>query len=266
MTVAENIGFGLKLRGCQRKEREAKVARALEQVHMEAFAMRWPGELSGGQQQRVAIARALVVRPRILLLDEPLSALDAKLRESLKDEIANLLREESITAVYVTHDQAEAFAVGHEVALMNAGQIEQIGSPQDLYLRPRSRFVASFIGAANLFPYSIHDGNCRLDHTLPLFAVGNQDDLPTEGFCMIRREFVQIRPADAPDNGEVLVKTNAITLRGTCQRTRFLGDRYEIVATVANTISLRGYATEAIPHGETVNVSLQRQHLRFLDS
>ncbi|MCD8483644.1 MAG: ABC transporter ATP-binding protein [Verrucomicrobia bacterium] len=191
MTVAENIAFGLKLRGLNGKESNIRVQKALEQVHMQDFAKRWPGELSGGQQQRVAIARALVVRPRVLLLDEPLSALDARLRESLKEEIATLLREESITAVYVTHDQAEAFAIGHQIALMNAGCIEQIGTPEELYLRPRTRFVASFMGAANVFACSSSDSMLTLQSVLPVCPV-TAVGIPIGTHCMVRREAVTV--------------------------------------------------------------------------
>ncbi|TVQ75045.1 MAG: ABC transporter ATP-binding protein, partial [Chromatiaceae bacterium] len=158
MTVAGNVEFGLKIQGVSTRERRARVMQALEQVQMAAFADRRPGTLSGGQAQRVAIARALVVRPRVLLMDEPLSALDARLREELKSEISTLLRETGTTAVYVTHDQSEAFTLADRVALMHQGRIEQLDSPEVLYARPRTRFAANFIGASNVIPYR-REGN-----------------------------------------------------------------------------------------------------------
>jgi putative spermidine/putrescine transport system ATP-binding protein len=152
MTVAENVAFPLRMRGIGRAEREDRVARALDLVEMSRFAPRFPSELSGGQQQRVAFARAVVFDPPVLLLDEPLGALDKKLRESLQIEIKALHARLGLTMIYVTHDQSEALAISDRVAVMNEGRLEQIGPPVELYEVPRSRFVADFIGEANFIP------------------------------------------------------------------------------------------------------------------
>ncbi|HUP29432.1 MAG TPA: ABC transporter ATP-binding protein [Usitatibacter sp.] len=149
MTVAENVGYGLRVRRAASAEREQRVREMLELVDLEAFGARRVDQLSGGQKQRVALARALAIRPRVLLLDEPLTALDAKLREQLRVEIDRLLRQLGITAVYVTHDQAEAMALGDRIVVMEKGRIAQSGTPQEIYHRPATAFVADFIGTMN---------------------------------------------------------------------------------------------------------------------
>ncbi len=149
MTVGQNVGFGLEVRKLARSEIERRVDKILEVVQMRALKDRYPSELSGGQQQRVALARAIVVEPEILLLDEPLSNLDANLREEMRFEIRRLHDEFKITTVYVTHDQAEAMVTSDRIVVMNKGRIEQIDAPHVLYGRPRSRFVAGFIGRTN---------------------------------------------------------------------------------------------------------------------
>ena len=148
-TVGENVAFGLEELGAGREEIRRKVAEALDAVRMETFANRAIHELSGGQQQRVALARALVVRPRCLLLDEPLSNLDAKLRQEMRTEIRRICKEAGLTAVYVTHDQKEALAVADRVAVLHAGRVCQVGTPDEIYRRPESRFVADFVGETN---------------------------------------------------------------------------------------------------------------------
>jgi iron(III) transport system ATP-binding protein len=151
MTIAENVSYGLTLRRVGRAERNRRVAAILDATHLGEFAGRYPGELSGGQQQRVALARALVVEPETLLLDEPLSNLDANLREEMRFEIRRLHDAYKYTTVYVTHDQAEAMATADIIVVMQHGQVEQIGSPEEIYQRPRSEFVARFIGGTNIF-------------------------------------------------------------------------------------------------------------------
>jgi len=149
MTVAQNIGFGLKMQGRPGTEIDATVAEMLALVQMEAMAGRKPSEISGGQQQRVALARALAPRPRVLLLDEPLSALDLKLRKEMQGELKRLQIETGITFVFVTHDQEEALTMSDRIAVMNAGRILQLGAPNEIYHRPAVRFVADFIGETN---------------------------------------------------------------------------------------------------------------------
>ena len=151
MTAGENVAFGLRMRGLPKEEIQTRVNEALDLVQLRGLAHRRPLELSGGQRQRVALARALVIRPTVLLLDEPLSNLDLKLREEMRVEIAGLQRRLGITTVFVTHDQGEALVMSDRIAVMNAGRIEQLGTPSDVYERPATRFVAQFIGRMNFF-------------------------------------------------------------------------------------------------------------------
>jgi ABC-type Fe3+/spermidine/putrescine transport system ATPase subunit len=154
-SVAQNVAFGLKMRGVRGAEARKRVAEALELVQLSSYADRLPKQLSGGQQQRVALARAVVIRPRVLLMDEPLGALDLKLRQDLQVQIRNVQREVGITTIYVTHDQGEALSLSDRIAVMRAGHIEQLDSPEALYSRPSSAFVANFVGRTNLLPIEI---------------------------------------------------------------------------------------------------------------
>ncbi len=149
-TIGQNIGFGLKYRNVPADEAKQKVTRALEIVRLPGVEDRYPSQLSGGQQQRIALARAIVVEPDVLLLDEPLSALDANLREEMRVELKNIQRQIGITTVFVTHDQSEALALSDKVVVMSAGNIEQTGAPQEVYGQPKSEFVARFLGNANI--------------------------------------------------------------------------------------------------------------------
>ena len=149
-TVQENVGFGLRMRGVAAGEIAERVKAALELVALTGYEARRPGELSGGQQQRVALARAIVIRPGVLLCDEPLGALDRKLRQQMQFELKQLQKDLGVTLVFVTHDQEEALAMSDRIAVMNAGRIEQVGTPSEIYERPRTRFVADFIGEINM--------------------------------------------------------------------------------------------------------------------
>jgi len=175
MTVADNVAYGLKVDGVAAAERARRVEEALALVKLEGYGARKPDQLSGGQRQRVALARALVKRPRVLLLDEPLSALDAKLREAMRSELAQLQEKVGITFLFVTHDQDEALAMATRCAVMNRGLLQQVATPSDLYEFPNSRFVADFIGSVNMF-----EG--RLDVDEPDHAVVVSPDLPTRIF------------------------------------------------------------------------------------
>jgi ABC-type Fe3+/spermidine/putrescine transport system ATPase subunit len=155
MTVAQNISFGLEVRRLSSQETRARVGEALELVRLAGFAHRYPHELSGGQQQRVALARALAIRPSIILLDEPLSNLDARLRDEIRQELSTLHTKLGVTMVYVTHDQEDALTLGSRIALLNRGRVEQEGPPRDLYERPTSVFAAQFLGDANLIPCEV---------------------------------------------------------------------------------------------------------------
>ncbi len=162
MTVGENVAYGLMIKGVPRAERETKALEALAMVKLKGFDQRRPSQLSGGQRQRVALARALVNQPRVLLLDEPLGALDLKLREQMQEELKVLQKQLGITFVFVTHDQGEALSMANRVAIFNDGKIVQSGTPADVYERPRSRFVADFVGSSNVLPpefASAHGGH-----------------------------------------------------------------------------------------------------------
>ena len=150
LTVRENIAYGLKVRKVGRAEMDARIGEMIRSVRLEGLEKRFPSQLSGGQQQRVALARALVISPQILLMDEPLSNLDAKLRVAMREEIRRIQRELGITTIYVTHDQEEAMAVSDRIAILNLGRLEQLGSPGEIYFRPRSRFAADFMGGSNI--------------------------------------------------------------------------------------------------------------------
>ena len=162
MSVAENIGYGLKIRGVPKQERDARVAELVALTNIAGLENRRIDQLSGGQRQRVALARAVAIRPGILLLDEPLTALDAALRERLRSELNRLLRALGITAIYVTHDQSEAMELGDRIVVMSKGRIAQVGTPRDIYFTPCNRFVAEFIGAANIIELPVENGHLVL--------------------------------------------------------------------------------------------------------
>ena len=166
MSVWDNVAYGLRMRGVAKREVHARVGQAIDMVHLEQLARRAPRQLSGGQQQRVALARALVNRPKVLLLDEPLGALDLKLRKEMQLELKHLQTQVGITFIYVTHDQEEALTMSNRIALMRAGTIEQVGTPQQIYDRPATKYVADFIGETNLLPArlrTIAGGRAALD-------------------------------------------------------------------------------------------------------
>jgi putative spermidine/putrescine transport system ATP-binding protein len=190
MTVLENVEFGLRMRKVDSVARERRSAEALAMVGLESLAGRYAHQISGGQQQRVALARALVTRPRVLLLDEPLSALDAKVRVQLRDEIRRIQTELGITTLFVTHDQEEALAVADRVAVMNAGNIEQIGTPEQLYTAPATAFVANFVGLSNRIPGSVLGHEVTVyGHKLQLLGTSSADG---DVFAMIRPEDLTI--------------------------------------------------------------------------
>jgi spermidine/putrescine transport system ATP-binding protein len=189
LTVEENIGFGLKVKNCRRSEIQDRVRDSLRLVKMEDFAKRYPTQLSGGQQQRVALARALINKPMVVLLDEPLGALDLKLRKEMQFELASLHRKLGITFVMVTHDQEEALSLSDRVVVINKGQIEQIGTPSSIYNRPASRFVAEFIGDTNLISGKIEGAHpsmlwAKSDSGLKLMVYPHEGS-PTSGYVMV---------------------------------------------------------------------------------
>jgi putative spermidine/putrescine transport system ATP-binding protein len=194
MTVAGNVAFGLEMRGMTAKERGSRVARMLELVQLDAMAGRYPRELSGGQRQRVAIARALVIEPPVLLLDEPLSNLDAKLREAMQFELRRIQRRMGTTTLMVTHDQAEALSISDRVVVMHGGRIQQVDAPHRLYEQPASRFVSGFVGKTNCVEAIVRGGALQLPGGV---RVATADATATEGLAvtvLLRPEKLHLRP------------------------------------------------------------------------
>ena len=225
MTVAENVAFGLKLRRVGREVQQARVAQMLETVRLGGLADRYPAELSGGQQQRVALARAMVIEPRVLLLDEPLSNLDASLREEMRFEIRRLHDQFHFTTVYVTHDQGEAMVTSDRIAVMNGGRIEQIDTPFQIYTRPRTRFVASFIGRTNL----LHGACGPTEIAFDGFGMKRMlfpDDLPAESALFsVRPQSITLHRAPPGDGGCIVP--------GRVIERAFLGENWDYVVSPA---------------------------------
>jgi putative spermidine/putrescine transport system ATP-binding protein len=219
MTVADNIGYGLRIRKLAAAERRARVAEMMAMMRIEALADRAIDQLSGGQRQRVALARALAVRPRALLLDEPLTALDAQLRDALRVEIDQLLRRLGITTVYVTHDQTEAMSLGDRIIVMSHGRVEQSGTPREIYHRPASAFVAGFIGTMNRLRGEMKDGGF-------VSAAGTLrwDQAPTTAAEVLFR----------PEDVRIAAEGEAAHLAGTVEAAFFLGDRTRLFVAVGD--------------------------------
>jgi iron(III) transport system ATP-binding protein len=220
MTVDQNVAYGLRFGGAPKADRERRVRDILRAVQLEGYGGRYPGELSGGQQQRVAVARALVVEPEILLLDEPLSNLDANLREEMRFEIRRLHELFGITTLYVTHDQAEAMVISDRVAVLQHGRVVQIGTAQELFDRPRTRFVAEFIGRTNLIDGVAEETNSVVRGALRLRVAAGELRRGEAVAISIRPHQIELRPATtspAGGDGENL-------LRGTVLRASYLGD------------------------------------------
>ncbi|ACJ16473.1 ABC-type iron(III) transport system, ATPase component [Thermococcus onnurineus NA1] len=227
MTVFDNVAYGLKLKKLPKEEIRKKVRWALELVKLSGFEDRYPTQLSGGQQQRVAIARALVVEPKVLLLDEPLSNLDAKLRLEMRSEIRRIQRELGITVIYVTHDQEEAMAISDRIAVMNVGTVEQVGTPKEIYESPKTEFVASFMGKTNVIPAKVVERNgdrvtvefegIRLDG---LYYTEKSDDV----VIVIRPERIKLKPVE-----------NAVSFTGTVDLIEYYGFFVEVVGLFGET-------------------------------
>ena len=229
MTVAENIGFALKQRGLARTAIANRVAGALDVVRLAGYQARFPRQLSGGQQQRVALARAIIFNPRVLLMDEPLSALDKQLREELQLEIKRLHRQLGMTFIYVTHDQREALVMSDRIAVMNNGRIEQAGSPTDLYDRPLSRFVAEFIGESNFLQGTVlgFEGGqvlVSLGGTTMRAAGHNNPKVGSSVAIGVRPEKMLFRDRDGPTQGDQL---NSLPAR--VREMTFVGETYRYV-------------------------------------
>ena len=215
MTVIDNVAFGLKMKGMGQADRTARAGRMLEMVHLSAFADRLPAQLSGGQQQRVALARALAPEPKVLLLDEPLSALDLKLRQAMRVELKSLQEETGITFIFVTHDQEEALTMSDRIAVMSQGRVQQIGTARDIYEAPVNRFVADFIGETNLLATQVTDiTNGVATVTLPggqrLRCPAAAGTTPGAHHISIRPERVSLSSA-----GEITAQVERVVYLGT---------------------------------------------------
>jgi iron(III) transport system ATP-binding protein len=259
MTVAENIVYGLRLRKIDRDTIAKKLKAILDTTRLEVLAQRYPGELSGGQQQRVALARALIVEPETLLLDEPLSNLDANLREEMRFEIRRLHDQYRYTTVYVTHDQSEAMTTADLIAVMNAGKIDQLGTPEDIYDRPQSEFVARFIGASNVIKGPACDENHIGFAGAILQVVGARLKPGQNAAVAIRQHDIQLSTT-AP-------ATRQNALKATVTRQVFLGASRDYMVEACDGTSLRIItATEtAVPRGTEVWLTLPPDRCRALD-
>ena len=245
MTAQQNVEFGLKLRGHDGRRRRARAGEVLDLVGLSAHTNKYASQLSGGQQQRVALARALAIEPSVLLLDEPLSALDAKVRAQLRDEIRRVQLEVGTTTLFVTHDQEEALAIADRVGVMNQGRLEQLDAPDVLYSRPASAFVASFVGLMNRIPCEVHNASARvLGHQVATLS-GSIDSGP--GVALVRPE--QVSLGDRPGGAE-----------GTVVHLSFLGSYSRVTVRRPDGTELLVQVPASVPAdlrvGSTVTVDL----------
>ena len=255
MTVAGNVGYALRIRGLSRAERDARVASVLRAVRLEAMAERIPADLSGGQQQRVAIARALAMEPRTLLMDEPLSNLDAALREEMRFELRRLHDAHGVTTLYVTHDQAEAMATADLVAVMQEGRLAQLGTPEEIYAAPASGFVARFMAAANVIAGRHLGGGVVACGSFALACGAGQAAEGAAVLVAIRPHAIRLAAAPGP---------NVVTARQV--RATFLGPVRELVAEAEGGIMLRVTvaASDPVPDDGTLLLGLPPEACRLL--
>jgi putative spermidine/putrescine transport system ATP-binding protein len=250
MNVAQNIGYGLKIRGVGGTERAARIAELVALTGIEGLEHRRIDQLSGGQRQRVALARAVAARPRVLLLDEPLTALDAALRERLRGELNRLLRTLGITAIYVTPDHAEAMVLGDRIVVMRKGAIAQTGTPRDIYFAPASRFVAEFIGAANIVQAPCSGGALML----PGGRLRVANDAAGDVVAMIRPESIAVV---SPDSAALVGRVDSVS---------FIGDRERLTVSGAadKPLIVDAPNTIAVKPGETIGLSVEPAAIRIL--
>ncbi len=251
LTVFENIAYGLNVQRLSQHVIGERVNKVLDLVHLEGYGDRAPTQLSGGQQQRVALARALIMEPKVLLMDEPLSNLDAKLREEMRTEIRRIQKAMNITSVYVTHDQIEAMTLSDRIVVMNAGIIEQIGTPVQVYRFPNSRFVADFIGRANFVPGEVRE---RYDSKLSVNVFGETLELTN-----IQRDFRQLEPVTLIIRPEMIrIKKSGELFKGLIRRAVYLGDvieyDVEVNGQLLTGLETDPYVMELFPVGEQVTV------------
>ncbi|MBA4493486.1 ABC transporter ATP-binding protein [Paenactinomyces guangxiensis] len=264
MTVAQNVAFGLDMRKVPKEEKERRVKQVLEMVQLSDLAARFPKELSGGQQQRVALARALVIRPKVLLLDEPLSNLDAKLRKEMRIQLKRLHEEVGITTIYVTHDLEEALSLSTKVAVMSKGIVRQIGSPQEIFLQPKNHFVANFVGYGNF----IHG---KLKKEIDKYFVFEAD----KGFTLRVRKNGHHRVGDSviltikPENVKIVgeKEEGANCIKGKVLISDYVGSTtsYEILSEKGDILKVNVLGLEPLPQNHTINLYLAPESLLILD-
>lgn len=246
MTVLDNVGYPLKIQKVAKEDRIKRVKEMLALVHLEEYAERYPHQLSGGQQQRVALARALVARPGLLLLDEPLSNLDAKLRESMRFEILALQKELGITVVYVTHDQGEAMAMSDRIVVMSKGFVQQIGAPHEIYANPANKMVADFIGLVNFLPGEITDGRVHI--------AGMATSLPNPS-TLTGSVTIAVRPEN------ITLSSENGTMKGILTHRFYLGDAVDYRVQVGDEmvrVIVKGADLQQFKDGETVHLDFER--------
>ncbi len=263
LTVAENVAFGLRMRRIPRAERAERVRQALALVKLDGFAVRYPKQLSGGQQQRVALARAIVVRPAVLLLDEPLGALDKNLREAMQVELRALQRQLGITTVFVTHDQEEALTMSDRIAVMNGGAIEQLGPPREVYERPATEFVATFLGASNLLEgriAAIEAGKAVVDTAVGRLVVAGERRTAGERLRLaVRPERLRLHPPSSSQG--FVARIREIVYRGATVQVFLDCGKQPILAFLQNA------APDSFPWGpgDEVRVGWEPESLVVLD-
>jgi putative spermidine/putrescine transport system ATP-binding protein len=261
MTARDNVGFGLRIRGKKRGDRDGRVSELLELVGLGHAGDRYPHQLSGGMQQRVALARALAIEPRVLLLDEPLSALDAKVRVQLREEIRRIQLELGITTLYVTHDQEEALSVSDHVAVMYGGRIEQMGSPAEMYSAPATPFVAEFIGTMNRLEGTVVEGGVEHGGITLEVEAARRRPRGQRVLVLVRPETVEVERVEgrlAAANmlvGDVVTQT----FLGPVTRLKILGDGVDVIADVPTQKAL------ALPVGTKVAAMLPAEDARVLE-
>jgi iron(III) transport system ATP-binding protein len=256
MTVFENVAFPLRVRGIAAAEIDRRVARALERVGLAAFHARSSQQLSGGQQQRVAVARAIVHEPAVLLFDEPLSNLDARLRDETRAEIRQLQRDLKVSTIYVTHDQTEALSLSDRILVMRDGSIRQLGAPEDIYARPNDMFVAEVVGTANFFDVVMDGAGAASDGNGATFHTAYSINRTGPSRAMIRPDKLLINL----DSGGLLAPNR---IRGTVRQRLFMGGHYEYVVETA-TRPARVLSPRAFSEGAQVVLSFDAGDCIFL--
>jgi putative spermidine/putrescine transport system ATP-binding protein len=260
MTAAQNVEYGLRIRGRDKQERRKRVNELLELVGLGHAGDRYPHQLSGGMQQRVALARALAIEPRVLLLDEPLSALDAKVRVQLREEIRRIQLELGITTLYVTHDQEEALSVSDHVAVMYGGRIEQMGSPAEMYSSPATPFVAEFIGTMNRLEGTVVDGGVEHGGTMLHVEAARGRPRGERVLVLIRPESVEVAQSNGVSGANTLVGDVVTqTFLGPVTRLKIVGDGVDVIADVPTQKAL------GLPVGTRVAATLPAEGARLLE-